>query len=317
MPACDSACELGACVSAKSCGPGPSVCGDDSASCCKSIGVEAAATFEMPYVRRVISAGQKQDDPDQVTRTVRPFALDRFEVTVDRFAAFMAVFDHARKPAARSGAHPAFPNSGWQSAWSAAGGPVAPTVDTLTKELRGQHQLFNAADGGDLPIRGVNWYVAFAFCIWDGGRLPTEAEWAYAALNGERLIYPWRDENGVIDHGHAVYTDDAGVESGPRTVGSHHLGATDEGHEDLAGNLEEWVADSYEETIPPACDEIGRGQLDEHECLIRRGEEFRVVRGGSFLDAPEQLRNVERTPYDPASGRWNVGFRCARDLKAR
>jgi len=309
---CDAICRDGGCYPANSC-EGPDVVCSENQSCCKAFALAIDSSgYEMPY-----DYGQSHE-LDYVTRTVRAFSMDRFEVTVSRFRAFMAAYEpNARSPDAGSGKHPAFPDSGWREEWNASNGPLPHTRTALKGELMRRGQLFDSDVPGELPVRGVSWYAAFAFCIFDQARLPTEAEWAYAALGGnEKRTYPWRNDwNERIDHEHAVYADDAGVASKPEPVGSRPDGIGLFEQMDLAGNVAEWVADKYEDKLPRTCKSPSATSLDEHECL-ELGEGNRVLRGGSFKDKSDELRNVARSAHDPAFGLPQIGFRCVRDLSA-
>ena len=167
------------------------------------------------------------------------------------------------------------------------------------------------------PVRGVSWYEAMAYCRWwtrtraaDRARrhneepvmlrLPTEAEWEYAARNGTDRRFPWGDDDPTPCH--ANYR--AGNLERTTTVGSYPRGATAEGLHDMAGNVWEWCYDRYD-------DEYYRhSQTDDP-----RGPEDgvgRVFRGGCWVDNPVRLRCAYRLSYYPDLRVNYGGFRCAR-----
>ena len=127
--------------------------------------------------------------------TVSAFGLDTFEVTVGRFRAFVDAYP-GLMPQPGDGANPHLPGSGWQAAWTAK---LPPTQAALIAAL----QCPNAspsyvtwtntpANNENTPVSCLTWYTAFAFCAWDAGRLPTLAEWDFAAVGGgEQRPYPW------------------------------------------------------------------------------------------------------------------------------
>jgi formylglycine-generating enzyme required for sulfatase activity len=151
-------------------------CGD-ATSCCASKVVPGGA-----FNRR---------NSAQLKATVSPFELDVYEVTVGRFRAFMAsrLGTKAMPPAAGSGAHPRIAGSGWRAIWNDL---LPADTAALRGLLAGGTWTDAAATNEQKPITNTPWLVGFAFCAWDGGRLPTYAEWTFAAAGGdEQRVYPW------------------------------------------------------------------------------------------------------------------------------
>lgn len=298
------------CVTPPSCGVSDPQCA--GVTCCTASVVDAGA-FDLRY-------HYGDDLEESVPRRVRTFVLDRFEVTWGRFATF--VFDYdvpGQRPKAGAGAHPAFPDSGWDAAWSESLAWVPDSRRGLEKMLASAGQpVTSQTQNVDLPVRGLNWYMAYAFCIWDGGRLPTEAEWTYAAVGGAQgnRSYPWvpRDLDAPIVHADAVFSDAEQTQDGPAAVGTHSSGQGSFGQDDLAGNLAEWMLDNYQQRLEPACPFSGTTQVDAHECLKHDSGELRVQRGGSFRDGPGALRNTQRSYGVPDRYDQPIGFRCAREM---
>jgi formylglycine-generating enzyme required for sulfatase activity len=164
----------------------------------------------------------------------------------------------------------------------------------------------------DQPAVNITWDETLAFCEWGGGRLPTEAEWEYAARGGRsNQLFPWGDS---IRRNYANYGADnccGGIAVGAdrwefaSPVGS--FPSTGFGLEDIAGNVWEWVADWYG-------DDYYAQSPDEDPPGPASGQS-RVLRGGSFGGDSRLLRSSFRGyGLGPTFRGPNVGGRCARDV---
>jgi sulfatase modifying factor 1 len=221
--------------------------------------------------------GALRSEGEEHSVTLSPFALDRWEVTVAEYARCV-------------------------DAGRCAAAGFAPT-DARFARL-------------DLPVTHVGWNDAVAYCDWAGGRLPTEAEWEYAARGAEGRVFPWGNlyNPHLANHGalSSDRTDATDGFVGLAPVGSFPDGATPLGVFDLAGNAAEWVADVLE------YDGAGRplgyeptAQVDPRPKAVGG---YHVVRGGSFEDAPMWLRGAARDTT-PMPRPETVGFRCAADVR--
>ncbi len=167
----------------------------------------------------------------------------------------------------------------------------------------------------DYPVINVSWYDADAFCRWRGARLPTEAEWEFAAsfdpVEGVKYRYPWGDSfdgNRLNFCDANCQRDDNGAEwdDGYRDTapaGSYPDGRSALGIYDMLGNVMEWVGDWYDfRAYQDIADTNPRGPVEG---------EFKSLRGGSWLTPPDDLGNVARDNFDPTVSQANLGFRCA------
>jgi formylglycine-generating enzyme required for sulfatase activity len=236
--------------------------------------------------------------------TVSDFYLDQYEITVGRFRAFVnaGLGTQERPPADGAGAHPKIADSGWNSVWNQHLPMNTAALKTALKCFVHQSWTDSAGSNENKPINCLDWHTAFAFCAWDGGRLPTEAEWNYAASGGsEQRYYPWSQPaaSTAIDDSFAVY---CGGTCSLQQVGSRSpKGDGKWGQSDLGGNAWEWTLDWDPVQYPMPC----------QDCAAVTSGSYRAFRSGSNDDIAPTLRSATRHVYYPEY-RGNIGARCAR-----
>lgn len=193
------------------------------------------------------------------------FYIDRFELTTERYAKFLEV--------------------------------------TGIKPPRHWDEV-NLARDGRRPVVGVSWDAAAAYCRWAGKRLPTEAEWEKAARGTDGRRFPWGNELPTSERGNFARVPWKGYET-LDPVGSHPLGKSSYGVEDLAGNVWEWVADWYDiRYYGKSPKKNPSGPLDG----VERG-----VRGGGWNYDGLFARAADRNRDAPDTEINSFGFRCAMD----
>lgn len=278
----------------------------------------ASATFSRSYDG--VTSGYT--DP-QYEAQVSDFRLDKYEITVGRFRQYVAAVVGGWKPTAGSGKHTHLPSGGlnagaepgWDASWNTATNfPTAQGTWDTNLACNATYKTWTPTPGGNekRPINCIHWYDAAAFCIWDGGFLPSEAEWNYAAAGGtEHRKYPWPAASGEPGTNanlaiYGCYYNGTGSCSGVSNiapVGSVVAGNGKYGQADLAGNVYEWVLDwyksPYNETTCANCAYITSGS-------------DRVFRGGDFNAGAGYLLAGFRTYSTPTIRYGDLGFRCAR-----
>jgi formylglycine-generating enzyme len=325
-------------------------CGDGGESCCTSLQVEGGLYYR---TYNTGSAGTGPPDggwPDLADpATVSSYSLDKYLVTVGRFRQFVNAVvtpdgGNGWYPTAGSGKHSYLKSgqglvsvgaadggttfeTGWESNWSSTT-YVAPTNANLA--CGGNETTWTPSSGANenLPINCESWFEAYAFCIWDGGFLPSEAEWEYAAAGGnQQRCWPWGPTavdyncpgNGcqyaVFD---CIYPSDptgygyqtcTGLNIAP--VGFADAGAGLFGQLDMAGELWEWVLDWYQAPYLDPCTDCANlttpSPLDAG---------LRDLRGGGYMAYAGSLfpqsRSSHFSPEAPANRMASSGFRCAR-----
>jgi formylglycine-generating enzyme required for sulfatase activity len=246
---------------------------------------------------------------------VDPFWLDAYEVSVARFRRYWV--ERSRDGGASTRARPVAYPGGRAVSWPA----TAPTGPTVMASCAWEA---SAGGGESLPIDCLSFWLAMEFCVWDGGRLPTEAEWEYAArwrpVSAEALSpgrwYPWgeaRPSNGC-DRARWNVGNSSGCMrwgNGSAPVGSF---SPTGGVYDLAGNVAEFTADRATPFgqgcwasggANPLCGATAGAVTAADERVITRG-------GGWNAITPAWLRTPSRRGLSLTEAHLGVGFRCAR-----
>ncbi len=153
----------------------------------------------------------------------------------------------------------------------------------------------------------LNWHEATDYATWLGGRLPTEAQWEYAARGTEGRKYPWGSEEPTPDH--ANFGRNVGEYGRTTPVATYPKGVTPEGLFDLAGNVGEWCAD-WLGPYPSDVQTDPTGATDEESLWsVPLKGPFRVLRGGNFRLPGTYLRGSVRHGYRPEHRNELTGFR--------
>ena len=193
------------------------------------------------------------------------------------------------------------------------------------------YSYFNSPSYSDYPVVGVTWEQAHAFCHWrthllrsqqnivvNSYRLPTEAEWEYAARGGRKMaMYPWGDRYARDSEGcylanfkpyRGSYHNDTGVST--MTVGSFE--PNDFGLFDMAGNVAEWTASAYSTSSNARVHDLN----PEFPYIARKEDpnslKRKVIKGGSWKDISYYMQCGVRTYEYQYEGRSYIGFRCVR-----
>ena len=288
---CAQFCDAGVCKTAPSCSAAyteRTTC-QGNKSCCTSLLVPGGK-FTLIDEQNSNSSAAK----------ISPFLLDKFEVTVGRMRQFVNIFSDLNLKNGDGKSQHIKEDSGWDT-----NNAMPVDTDSLVAQLKCSGTTWSDTlnSNNALPANCVSFNVAYAFCIWDKARLPTEAEWNFAAAGGdEERVYPWKPplSGPAITDDYANYGN---ANPGPIAVGSKPMGDGRWDQSDLSGNVVEWTLDYYGD-YPAVCEDcLGTSVGD------------RTFRGGSYDAAVgEFLLGSLRNYGNPSTVRPGIGFRCARDL---
>ncbi|MFO0735755.1 MAG: SUMF1/EgtB/PvdO family nonheme iron enzyme [Labilithrix sp.] len=281
----------GMCISAPSCTGGAGAdftCGPaGNEDCCHTIPVPGGKFTNYNWDSSKPEGSQFRPSDAEVSA----FALDEFEVTVGRLRAFFSAKQGNLRdghPKAGDGAHPLIAGTGWRDSWNVR-------LPSSFQEIN-DRMIQACSEGGDnanwgattwtadpganesKPANCIDWYTLYAFCAWDGGRMPTDLEWSYVALGGDQeLTYPYGNDKPTFeshkdilvtsfvanqDASYGVYTEGPtyrGQADGPLhiSVVGKKLERSKWGHADLGGNVIEFVMEVPKD-VPTTC----------HDCAI-------------------------------------------------
>jgi sulfatase modifying factor 1 len=309
----------------------PPTCGPDAGeTCCASLAVSGGTFFRSYDGVTAETLGGDCCTDRSWPATVSDFRLDRFEVTIGRYRPFVNAVAGGWHPPAASGKQTHLNGgqgvvdssgeagityeTGWDPSWNDA---LASSIDApdarACPEIQEMDWTASPGPNDDRPISCVTWWAAYAFCIWDGGFLPTEAEWNYAASGGaQQRVFAWGSQS--IDCTLANFdwclAGDAGVTATGTyvsVVGAYSpAGDGLFGQADLVGNVSEWTLDSYADYVVPCvdCAYLGAGLAVPSEKVMR----------GSAFDQSEPYINPAVSARDArtADVPLSTGVRCAR-----
>jgi formylglycine-generating enzyme required for sulfatase activity len=247
------------------------------------MGIDADDIPRFQKIFAIENAKLFQDELRLHSVTVKDFYLDQNLVTNSDFRRFVA----------------------GNPKWDLGGQP--------SQSAREDHYLIHwstpsaASAQPDHPVVNVTWNAAQAYCEWQGKRLPTEAEWEFAARSGHDVLFPWGDE--PPDETRANFDNNVGATTPVAAYPANPYGLFD-----MAGNVWQFLADQWA-PYPDTSDKpkpSGSSEESSSRHVTSLPEPRRVIRGGSFAGHPVNLWVRYRDSHAPNNPREYVGFRCAK-----
>jgi formylglycine-generating enzyme required for sulfatase activity len=218
--------------------------------------------------------GNENGEPDEAPShaiTLSPFSIDKCEVTFAQYDSCV-----------RSGrCTPAHYDDGACVIWTNDG------FKNVRVPLALRHPLF--------PVVCVTWFQAQNYCQYRGSRLPTEAQWEYAAGSGRRATYSWGDAPPSASR--CVLAP----ANRPEKIGA--FAANPWGLYDMTGNVWEWTGDRYARDYYSLSPQVDPSGADAGQ--------YRVIRGGGWYSTGTQLKIRNRHWFEPNFSEASIGFRCA------
>ncbi|MEO5762760.1 MAG: formylglycine-generating enzyme family protein [Vicinamibacteria bacterium] len=290
-------------ISGQAKAPSTTVAARKAAPARKAATVLPTLPIHLPGGRFTMGGGERPEENPAHQVIVKPFSIDATEVTVARFGRFVAATKYRTEAE----------KWGWSGVFSLKEQRWMPVNGATWRNALGPSSAPSKAND---PVTHVSWNDAKAFCAYEKGRLPTEAEWEFAARGGKNgETFPWGEDlrpggkpaaNWWQGEFPTRLTKEDGF-AGVAPVGSFKPNGY--GLYDMVGNVWEWNSDWFDFNYygkSPADNPTGPAQGKD-----------RVMRGGSWMCSENfcrNFRNAARSFSAPDSGLDNLGFRCAYDL---
>jgi formylglycine-generating enzyme required for sulfatase activity len=313
--------------------------GTGSESCCASLEVVGNEGADAGVFYRTYTNNGAGPTGEKDPATVSSFSLDKYLVTVGRFRQFVTAWNNGSgwMPSEGSGKHTHL-NGGqglvsagttsadggavYETGWDAKNWNNTTCINPTDQNLDScpyhsvQLSSWTSTQGTqeNLPINCVTWYEAYAFCIWDGGFLPSEAEWAYAAAGGsQQREYAWGSTDPGANSQYAIYncyypngSANCTAVTAIAPVGTASLGVGLWKQLDLGGDEEEWTLDWYQSSYVDPCTDCA---------YLAPTPSGQVARSGHFgASQPELFASFRGWQWAPTTRGNDLGFRCARAL---